>query len=354
MTQQAPHRALLILELAAIGHEIAFRQGHAPPHFSLDLRGEAPQIAPAHVALDNDHPLAILVADALRSLNGLNPRHLRQRNPLTGGRIEQQPSDDVGSVPVGLGQTHDDGESLAAVNDFRRDLSADPRFDRAPHVGDVQTITCQRRPIHGHLDLHRTGTDASGDVGRSADSGDDRSDFCRLLLEHRQAVAEHLDAKLRAHTRNRLVEAHRHRRRKTVGHARNVFERVVHPFDERVDRIGLRPLAGPEIDEHVAIVESHHLGCEFRTAQVRHDAPNLGKRDERAFDIRGNCHALWQRDTRETACFDEQGPLVELRHELGAQPRHGGQRGNEQDHGCADEDGADARVPNRAVRGSDR
>jgi hypothetical protein len=67
MTASRPRRARLVRELPAVRREVAWWHrhplGNGPPHVSH----EAPEVAPAHVALHDHEALAALVLDDLRS-----------------------------------------------------------------------------------------------------------------------------------------------------------------------------------------------------------------------------------------------------------------------------------------------
>ncbi len=76
---QAPHRALLVLELAAVGDEVALRQRDTSRRdFALHVGSEAPEVPAPDIALHDDEALTVFVIDEFGAFDDPDRRDLRQ------------------------------------------------------------------------------------------------------------------------------------------------------------------------------------------------------------------------------------------------------------------------------------
>src|SRR5690606_13060556 len=84
--------SFVVLELTAVAHEPPGRQVHLPLDPTANLFDEAPEIATAHIALDDDAPLRPLALDRARALFFHEMRQASQGDPIpVAGRDEQTP-----------------------------------------------------------------------------------------------------------------------------------------------------------------------------------------------------------------------------------------------------------------------
>ena len=237
---QALHGPLLILELAAVRHVVALRRDCTLPATSRCTSAANPP---------RSRPRTLLCTITIRSpfswLISSGPSTTRTRatwdngTPPPGRRVEQQLPDRLRRAAIGFGEAHDDGESLPAVDDLARLRATDalpgPHRARPTDAGrsgpgagrSISTSTCMAPAL--------TSTETSS---APAYLGDDVADLARLALQHREIVAEHLDAQLGADAGDGLVEAHGHGRGEVVVDARDLCRA---PCPSR--RSGRRPTA---------------------------------------------------------------------------------------------------------------
>ena len=103
---QPPSRALLVLELAAVGDIVAWRQGHAGPDGLPHIRREAAQVPSSNVGLHQNKPLAALVVNDFRPLDRANAGELRQRHGAARRGAEQNLAHRLGGRAVGSVEPH--------------------------------------------------------------------------------------------------------------------------------------------------------------------------------------------------------------------------------------------------------
>ena len=119
----------------------------------LRLGDEAAHVAAAHVELDHDAPLPVVVADLLRPDDRVDARRPATAAPARGplGVGIEQAADRVDVAAEGLLETHGDVEPADALEHLARLLAADRRLDRLLHVLDVDAVA--RDGVAVDLDL---------------------------------------------------------------------------------------------------------------------------------------------------------------------------------------------------------
>ena len=180
------HGALLILELAAPGDEIAGRQFHRRVDFLLRLGDEAADVAVGHVALDDDAPLCHFAADLRRAFGDVDLGELAERNERAARRRNENFLDRLDIVARCFGKTHGEAENFQAFINLARFLAADGGLDHVLNVGDVDAVARDLVAVDFDLQIGQAADFLDVDVGRAAHSCRARARRLRLSVSARR------------------------------------------------------------------------------------------------------------------------------------------------------------------------
>ena len=139
-------------------------------------------------------------------------------------------------------------------------------------------------------------------------------------LQRREIGPVDLRRGVGAHARDQLVGAHLDRLRDGGGHLRDL---ALDDLGDLLAELRLGQAAAPfrprlEDDVDVALLDAHRIGGDLGSAGARDDVLHLRQAGEGAFHPQVRGDGLRERDSGKPPRFEQQVPLVELGHELGA------------------------------------
>ena len=197
----------------------------------------------------------------------------------------------------------------------------------------MQPVAGQGLAVEADFELRRSREHLHLGVGGAGDGIDDPEYVRPQAFEDRSVGPEDLHRHVRLDPGDDFVEAHRHRLGEVHRETGNLRQRG----GQRVDQFLLGTPALPVVlgvEQHVDVplVDAHRLGGEIRAAHLGDDVRDLVELGEQLpLDARRDLDGLLERHRRQLPGLDEDGPLVEARHELGSQEGDGAD-GGQDDH----------------------
>ena len=320
--EQAAHRALLVLELAAPGDAVAGRQLELLRPRALHLLHEAAHVAVLDEDADRGGAASALAADVHDAFLHADLRHLVQRHLRTVGRVEQQVAQRVDVAALLFAQPHDHVETPLAFPDLGRRPAAERGLDDVLDVGDVQSIAGGAFTVDLDLQLRN----AAGAVDEGAADASDRRDELQALrrssLQHARIRPEHLDDDLAVDLRDDSSTLSRMGCEK-VGLMPGMSSSTLLHLDDQLFLGDVRTPLGSrlQIDQHLHHVDRLRIGAVVGAAacETTRDTSGIFSSAARAlcrvrFTSPGEMPG-WQREVDPDAAF------VQLGQELGAELR---------------------------------
>src|SRR5262245_18665197 len=305
----------------------------------LDVFNRALQVSPSDAEFDRDVTLVVFAVNEGRAGLFVDLGQLFERDALALGRVDLDVADRFDALAKLRQESHDDVESLFAVEKLSHRLAADGRLPRRVDVARQDAVARRLVPVGADQQVRLAEFEEDAEVGHA---GNPRHHVPYPVGRRRQLFeigAEKLDRVFALDARHRLFDVVLNGLREVVDHARDSLQFVVALLDQIGFDAAPRPLIERlQIDDEFAVEITGRIGAVVWAPQLADDRGHLGMSLEDRAHLVGELAGVRVRDRVRHRGAHVYVALLELRHELAAEAgKHHAAR-DQRDHRQADRD----------------